>query len=60
MFDSLRLSVEVLAEVLLEILADVEAMDADRKSLYVIGAQSLVEFIRALLLCQELASEYYL
>ena len=38
MFDALRLSVEVLAEVLPEVLADVKAMDADRKNLYVISA----------------------
>ena len=60
MFDALRLSVEVLAEILPEVLVDVEAMDADRKNLYVIGAQSLVECICALLLRQGLASEYYL
>jgi hypothetical protein len=46
MFDSLRLSAVVAAEVLTE----VEAMDADRKNSYVIGAQSLMESIRALLL----------
>ena len=39
MFDSLRLSVVVAAEAL----AEVVAMDADRKNSYVIGAQSLVE-----------------
>jgi hypothetical protein len=42
--------VVVLTEILPEVLTDVEAMDADRKNSYVIGAQSLVESIRALLL----------
>ena len=51
-FGALRLSVEVLA--------DVEAMDADHKNSYIIGAQSLVESIRALLLRQGPASEYCL
>ena len=49
-----------LAEVFAEVLAVVEAMDADRKNSYVIGAQSLVESIRALLLRQGPAPEYCL
>ena len=40
----------VLAEILLEVLADVKAMDADCKSLYIINTQSLVESICVLLL----------
>ena len=56
MFDGLRLSVVVAAVVL----AVVEAMDTDRKNSYIIGAQSLVESIHALLLRQELTSKYYL
>ena len=55
MFDALRLSMEVLAEVLA-----VEAMDTECNNLYVVGAQSLVKSICALLLCQESAPEYYL
>ena len=72
MFDGLRLSVVVAAEALAEVVAEavaevvavvlavVEAMDADRKNSYVISAQSLVESIRALLLRQGPAPEYYL
>ena len=41
---------EVVAVVLAVVLAVVEAMDADRKNSYIIGAQSLVESICALLL----------
>ena len=44
------LAVEVASELVAELVAEVEAMDADRKNSYVIGAQSLVESIRALLL----------
>ena len=46
MFDGLRLSVVVAAEAL----AVVEAMDTDRKNLYIISAQSLIKSICALLL----------
>ena len=37
-FDSLRLSIVVTTEVLMEILAEIKAMNADRKNLYVISA----------------------
>ena len=37
-FNSLRLSIVVLIEILLEVLTDVKAIDADRKNLYVISA----------------------
>ena len=54
MFDALRLSIvvatEILAEILTVVLVVVLIIDADRKNLYVIGAQSLVESIYALLL----------
>ena len=50
MFNSLRLSIVVLIEILLEVLTDVKAIDADRKNLYVIGTQSLMESIYTLLL----------
>ena len=51
---------ELVAELVAELLAEVEVMDADRKNSYVIGAQSLAESIRALLLRQGPAPEYYL
>ena len=50
---------EAVMEVVMLVLVVVKAMDADHKNSYIIGAQSLVESIRALLLRQELASEYY-
>ena len=70
-FDSLRLSIvaaaiaaevlaveiasELVVELVAELLTEVKAMDTDRKNLYIIGTQSLIESIRALLLYQGLA-----
>ena len=59
MFNSLKLSMVVLTEILPEVLTDVEAMDADRKNSYIISTQSLIKSICALLLRQELTSKYY-
>ena len=50
MFNGLRLSIVVTTEALAEILAEIKAIDADRKNSYVISAQSLIESIRTLLL----------
>ena len=64
MFNSLRLSVvvtgKIATEIATEALTEAEAIDANYKNLYVIGAQSLIESIRALLLRQELTPKYYL
>ena len=51
---------EAVAEAIAVVLVVVKAMDADRKNSYIIGAQSLVESIYALLLHQEHAPKYYL